>query len=89
MKNELGIEVCCANCEHLFECYIPDLCDNLERFTPSANALKIRIKQLQLRQFTEAEAEKVETFLTIGYQMLINENKEIFSKLEKMKGELK
>jgi hypothetical protein len=56
-------------------------------FGANRSALKERIKELQEQQFTEEEAEKVETFLTHGYQMMINENKKIFSKLEKMKGE--
>ena len=45
-----------------------------------------RIKELKEQQFTKEEAETIETFLKIGHQLLINENKEIFSKLEKMKG---
>lgn len=45
------------------------------------------ISKLREKQFTKKEAEKVETFLTHGYQMMIDENKKIFSKLEKMKGE--
>lgn len=36
--------------------------------------------------FTKKEAEKIETFLIHGYQMLISKNKKIYSKLEKMKG---
>ena len=89
MKNELGIEVCCDNCEHLFDCYVADLCEdsNYLRFYPTTKVLKQRVIELQEQQFTEVEAEKVETFLTHGYQMMINENKEIFSKLGKMKGE--
>ena len=38
-------------------------------------------------KFTPAEAEKIETYLIHGYQLLTQQNKEIFSKLEKMKGE--
>lgn len=37
--------------------------------------------------FTPSEAEKIETYLLHGYQLLKQQNKEIFSKLEKMKDE--
>ena len=45
-----------------------------------------RIKELHEQQFTKEEAEKVETFLMCERQMNVNEDKEIFSKLKKMKG---
>ena len=49
MKNELGIAVCCANCEHLFDCYVADLCEdsNYLRFSPSTEVLKQRVIELQ------------------------------------------
>ena len=89
MKDTLGIEVCCENCEHLFDCYVVDLCEDSDylRFYPTTKVLKQRVIELQKQVFTKEEAEKVETFLTHGYQMMINENKEIFLKIEKMKGE--
>lgn len=99
MKNELGIEVCCKNCIYYFRNDIGRvLCDkglenrckevNLKVFRPRISKLEERIKELQEQQFTEKEAEKIETFLTHGYQMMINKNKKIFSKLEKIKGTL-
>lgn len=97
MKNELGIEKKCENCHFSYG----SICDNgyycrkekgnpkkdFKSFTPSFPAYESRIKELQEQQFTTKEAEKIETFLTHGYQMMINKNKKIFSKLEKMKGE--
>ena len=95
MKNELGIEICGENCKgDVIPNYDCPKCgqkkcgdENCQYFEPKVKLLKQRIRELQMRQFTKAEAEKIETFLTHGYQMMINENKEIFTKLEKMKGE--
>lgn len=87
MKDKLGIKVSCWACEHLYKCLNTHLCEKFERFLPSHEVLMKRIIELQKQVFTNEEAEKIETFLTHGYQMMINENKEIFSKLEKIKGE--
>ena len=93
MKNELGIEVCCKNCENAFDsCYgdKEEVCQSQDYcfFIATTETYKQRIKELQEQQFTTKEAEKIETFLTHGYQMIINKNKKIFSKLEKIKGTL-
>ena len=98
MKNKLGIEVCCENCGSYYGGLCDDYCCRLDtsyirpkkdyqHFRPSEDVLVQRIKELQMRQFTEEEAEKVETFLTHGYKMMVNKNKKIFSKLKKMKSE--
>lgn len=87
MKDKLGIKVSCWACEHLYKCLNTEVCKKYEKFRPYSEVLMKRIKELQEQQFTNEEAEKIETFLTHGYQMMINENKKIFSKLKKMKGE--
>lgn len=96
MKNKLGIEVKCENCDSHYRGFCDDDWCRREKgnpkkdfrhFAPSNQTYEARIKELQEQQLTEKEAEKVETFLTHGYQMMINKNKKIFSKLEKMKGE--
>ena len=86
MKNELGIEVKCENCLDSQK-FCRDNEAKCSSFIASVEAYKQRIKELQEQRFTKEEAEKIETFLTHGYQMMINKNKEIFSKLERMKGE--
>jgi hypothetical protein len=58
-----------------------------KKLNPCDEAYENRIKELQEQVFTKKEAEKIETFLIHGYQMIISKNKKIFSKLEKMKGE--
>ena len=93
MKNELGIEVKCKNCKHENETRITEqieycIDNEYAMFEPKCKVLEARIKELQEQQFTTKEAEKIETFLIHGYQMLIGENKKIFSKLEKIKGTL-
>ena len=91
-KNELGIDVKCNNCYLKYDCNLP--VENACRingqylsFMPSIEASSNRIRALQEIVFTKEEAEKMVTFLTHGYKMMINENKDIFSKLKKMKGE--
>ena len=67
MKNELGIEVCCANCEAVTD--KGRGCGNMEmpnksvfggkfcRFKPSAKAYEVRIKELQARlDYYEADS---------------------------------
>lgn len=87
MKNELGIEKECKSCHRWESCIFLCKGNPCIAFLPSIEVLCNRIRELQEQQFTEKEAEKVETFLTHGYQMIISKNKKIFSKLEKMKGE--
>lgn len=92
MKDKLGIKVCCNNCENALDsCYgdKEEVCQSQDYcfFIATTEALEKRIKELQEQQFAKKEAEKIERFLIHGYQMMINENKKIFSKLEKMKGE--
>lgn len=102
MTNELGIELKCENCvSRLDSCKSSQtFCvDNKYKFfRPSQSAMIARIIELQAdaewhvecikggARFTPAEAEKIETYLLHGYQLLKQQNKEIFNKLETMKG---
>ena len=94
MKNELGIEICGENCKgDVIPNYDCPKCgqkkcgdENCQYFEPKLKLLKQRIIELQEQIFTKKEAEKVETFLTHGYKMMVNKNKKIFSKLKKKMG---
>jgi hypothetical protein len=94
MKNELGIEICCANCIVKDSTILRQTCDceycrknEYAFYHTKDETYRNRIRELKKQVFTKEEAKKIETFLIHGYQMMINENKKIFSKLEKMKGE--
>lgn len=68
MKNELGIEVCCENCENAFDsCYgdKEEVCQSQDYcfFIATTEAYEKRIKELQELQFTEAELQFIKNRL--------------------------
>lgn len=82
MENELGIKICCENCECSgggeYYCYKSRNC-NYDKFTPTSDVYENRIRELQteLEKINRLYDYKQDLYrdLCIRYEEAINHNK--------------